>query len=88
MQLSEHLGQEILLLVPDIDPKIPQLVKLIGVEAGGVWIESQSLTNTFLTGINQATWPGSPSFFLPYHAIRLGIGRVDAPALNEKAFGL
>jgi hypothetical protein len=88
MQLSDYIGREILLLIPDVDPNLPQLVKLVGVDVGGVWIESQPLTNTFLASIKQAVWPTSPAFFLPYHAIRLGIGRSDAPALNEKAFGL
>lgn len=88
MQLSDYVGKEILLFVPDIDPKMPQLVKLLGVEAGGIWIESQTITNNLLKSLNQATWLGSPALFLPYHAIRLGVGKLDVPALNEKAFGL
>ena len=87
MELRDYVGDEIMLIIPDIDA-LPQLVTLLGVEAGGIWIESQPLTNRLLKTIGQQTWPASPAFFFPYHAIRLGIGKSTAPALGEEAFGV
>jgi hypothetical protein len=87
MELRGYIGDEIMVIIPDFDPK-PQLVTLLGVEAGGIWIESQTLNNKLLKSIGQQTWPGSPTFFFPYHAIRLAIGKSTAPALGEEAFGV
>lgn len=87
MELRDYIGDSIMLVIPDLDPK-PQLVTLLGVEAGGIWIESQPLTNKLLETIGQQVWPASPTFFFPYHAIRLGIGKSNAPALGEEAFGV
>jgi len=53
MQLSDYIGQEIALLIPTIHPIKFQAVKLLGVEAGGVWIESQTLLNLVLKNIGK-----------------------------------
>ena len=87
MELRDYIGDEIMLAIPDLDPKL-QLVTLRGVEAGGIWIKSQPMTNLLLETIGQQVWAGSPVFFFPYHAIRLGIGKSNAPALGEEAFGV
>lgn len=89
MQLSDYVGQEILTLIPYIaDP--PKLVRVIlhGVEAGGVWIESQTLTNTLLATLGASAISKTPVTFLPYHQITCFVSSVDVMALNEKAFGV
>ena len=88
MQLSDYIGQEIVMQIPFIDPKIGQRVKLLGVEAGGVWIESQTLINLALKSFGLATTPKSFAFFFPYHAIAFGFVAIEGPALSEKAFGV
>jgi hypothetical protein len=88
MQLSDYVGQVIVLAIPAIDPKLFQSVKLLGVEAGGIWVESQTLITMALKTAGQATAPKSLAFFFPYHEIRFGFVPIDGPALDEKAFGV
>jgi hypothetical protein len=88
MQLSDYIGQEIDLLIPFINLKVIQKVRLQGVEAGGIWIESQTLLNMALKSQGEASAPKSVAFFFPYHEIRFGYAAIEGPALNEKAFGV
>lgn len=46
MSLSDYIDQEVIMLIPHIDPIRLQRVKLRGVEPGGVWIESQTYMNS------------------------------------------
>jgi len=88
MQLSDYIGQEIVLFIPTIHPTNFQKVTLMGVDAGGVWIYSQTLLNMMLKSIGRATSPKSVAFFYPYHELRFGYVGIEGPALNEKAFGV
>jgi hypothetical protein len=88
MQLSDYIDQEITLLIPFIDPKVFQKVKLRGVEAGGIWVESQTLLNIILKSVGLVSAPKSAAFFFSYHEVRFGFVAIEGPALNEKAFGV
>jgi hypothetical protein len=88
MQLSDYIDQEIVLLIPFIDAKVQQKVRLRGVEAGGIWVESQTLLNLLLNSISYASASKSLVFFFPYHEVRFGYVAIEGPALNEKAFGV
>jgi len=48
MQLSDYIGEHIHVFLLDIDPEHYELVKLLGVEAGGIWVESQAMANKSL----------------------------------------
>jgi hypothetical protein len=87
MQLSDFVGHEIVVMIPKIDAENVQTVKLLGVEAGGIWIESQSLTNTLLAAGSVAT-SRTIGFFLPYSQILFAVAAGQGISLNEKAFGL
>ena len=86
MQLSEIVGEEILVSVTTHHGF--RRVKLLGVEAGGIWIESQLLTNAILRGIGEATSLRTPILFLPYHRVSEIVHSIDVPVLGEKAFGV
>jgi hypothetical protein len=88
MQLSDYIGQVITLAIPAIDAEKFQNVKLLGVEAGGIWVESQTLITMALKTAGQATAENSLAFFFPYREIRFGFVPIDGPALDEKAFGV
>jgi hypothetical protein len=88
MQLSDFVGQTLGFIIPGIHPTTIQRVKILGVEAGGVWIQSQTLTNAVLEKFGAASAPKTMVFFLPYHAISVGFASIEEPALNEKAFGV
>ena len=88
MQLSDYIGQVIALAIPAIDAERFQEVKLLGVETGGIWVESQKLINMGLKTYGLASSETSLAFFFPYHEIRFGYVPVDGLALDEKAFGV
>jgi hypothetical protein len=88
MQLSDYVGQNIVLLIPTIDPIKFQNVKLLGAEPGGIWIESQTLMNIILKNVGAASAPRTLAFFYPYHEVKFGFVGVEGPALNEASFGV
>jgi poly(3-hydroxyalkanoate) synthetase len=88
IQLSDYIDQEIVLAIPFIHPTTFQKVKLLGVEAGGIWIESQTLINMVLKATETATALRTLAFFFPYHELKFGFVGIEGPALNEEAFGV
>jgi len=88
MQFSDLIGQEVGLIIPRFHPEKIQSVKVIGVESGGVWIESQWLTNQLLEKFGVASAPRTAAVFVPYHQIAWGVTSVSGPSLHEKAFGV
>jgi len=88
MQLSDYIGEHIYVLLLDIDPEHYELVKLLGVEAGGIWVESQTMINKSLALTERPTAPKSLAFFFPYHQLRYTFVSKEGPALNETAFGV
>ena len=48
MQFSKLIGDYVLVLIPRVHPEHYQKGKLIGVEPGGIWIESQEITGSIL----------------------------------------
>jgi hypothetical protein len=89
VQFSELVGERILLVAPKLLGETTiQEVKLIGVEAGGLWIESQFITNSLLQSIGKAASPKTMVVFVPYQEITFAMTSIDGPSLDEKAFGL
>jgi len=82
--LDEMAGQEIIALVPLIDKIKLQKLKLHGVEAGGIGVESQSMSELLMqaTGVNKKK--KTALFFLPFSQIVFVTASLDAPALSEK----
>jgi hypothetical protein len=88
MQFSELIGQEIAVLIPKIHHSDLQRVLVVGVEGGGIWIESQDATSVVLQKLNLAASPRTIVFFLPYHEIMFAMAGAAGTALDEKAFGV
>ena len=88
MQFTELLDEEILIQLPRVHPEILYSVMLRGIEPGGLWIESQEITNAILKSIGASSTQSTPVTFFPYQQISLVLGRAAGPALNEKAFGV
>lgn len=88
MRLSDFIGQEIILLIPFIEPDHYQSVRLLGVEAGGIWIESQGMINKVYSALGEVASERTPAFFFPYHQIEFGLVGIPGLALNESAFGV
>jgi len=87
MQLSDYIGKDILLHIPLIEDH-HQIVKLLGVEVGGIWIESQEMINKLYSAVGKEGSPQTPAFFFPYHQIDFGMVATPGLALNERVFGV
>lgn len=89
MNFSELVGTVILLRMERVDQKSEILkVKLVGTDPGGIWVESQEITNTVLQTIGAVSGEKTPVLFFPYHRISFAMATRDGFALDEKAFGL
>jgi hypothetical protein len=86
--LRELEGSTIALLSPFLDTKIFQEVKLHKVEDGGIWIDSQKLTDASLGQIGVAVAPKTLIFFLPWHQVLTIMSSADEVTLSEKGFDL
>jgi len=86
--LHKLIGENLVAAIPIIDENSPSLVKLLAVENGGIWIESQKTTNHWLSQIGLPATQKAYIFFVPYHQISWILDRPDYPALSEKALGL
>ena len=87
MNFSEMIGQDILVMIPLIEDHY-QIVKLHGVESGGIWIESQEMLNSVYSAVGKEGSERTPIFFFPYHQIGFAMASVPGMALNERAFGV
>jgi hypothetical protein len=88
MTLSELIGKDVMLMIPSVEPNHYLTVKILGVEAGGIWTQSQDMLNLVYSAVNKADSPRTPVFFIPYCQIRFGITAIPGVALNEKAYGV
>lgn len=87
MKFEELIGRTVPILIPMIHPKILQEVVIRGVEHGGIWIESENMTQTMLQGLNLPA-SQTPLFFVPFHEIKYALCGGGTTALSEKAFGV
>jgi hypothetical protein len=88
MQFTDYIDKSILVLIPRFHERKYLKVMLRGVEAGGIWIESQDIINQFLTGVGLSSAPKTLGFFVPYASIAVAVTAIDKMALNETAFDL
>jgi hypothetical protein len=85
--LQSLIGQEIHALIPLLDPKIMQRIKLHAVEVGGIWIECEKFTQDMLQA-TQMSASKTPLLFLPYSQITFVLFGDEQIALSESSFGV
>lgn len=86
MNFSELIGKEIIVLIPLIEPDHYQKVRILGVEPGGIWIESQIMINRVYSAVDAVASERTPAFFFPYHQIDFAMTDMPGLALNETVF--
>ena len=86
--LKSMVGEMIIVRVPALDPDDLSLVKLHGVEASGLWIESQHFTDRMMQRCNLAASFTTTVLFIPFSSIEFVVGSYRSLALSETAFGL
>lgn len=87
--LKQFKGDVIALVLPN--PNRPGglqrlHVKLLNVEANGIWVEEQTLTERFLAKLDLPAFPKVITVFYPYAAIHAILGNLPGLSLSEKAF--
>jgi hypothetical protein len=87
-ELSEQVGEYIFAVIPKITGDSIRKFRLHGVESGGIWVESQVLTEIFLSAVKRQDLPKTPVFFVPYERILTIVDSADGIALSEKSFGV
>jgi hypothetical protein len=87
--LKDHEGEMVIILLPD--PVLHTLekrhVKLVSVDAAGIWIEDQELTNAALERLAIPASPIRAAMFLPFASIHAIFVSAPGVSLSEKAFG-
>ncbi len=71
--LEEMVGQEIVALIPFFDRVKLQSLKFHGVETGGIWVESQRITEQMLKKAGVTMAPKTVLFFLPIYLACLSV---------------
>jgi hypothetical protein len=87
MTFDDLVGQTIPIKIPMMSETVLQEVTIRGVDLGGIWIESESMTKQLLAGLGVPAIK-TPVFFVPYHAIKFAFYGTDGLTLSPKAFGL
>jgi hypothetical protein len=82
------LGEVILVPIPLLDTDGMILVKLHGIEAQGIWIESQEFTNQLMEKFRFVSSRTTPLVFVPFDKVDFIIGSLDSLSLSESGFGL
>jgi hypothetical protein len=82
------VGEVIIVRIPLLDAEGMTLVKLHGIEAHGIWIESQDLTNELMAKFDCSSSRTTPIVFIPFAKLEFIIAALDSLSLSEPAFGL
>jgi len=86
--LKNMVGEVIIAQIPVLDRQELSLVKLHGVDANGIWIESQEFTESMMKKLKLTTSVTTLVLFVPYPGIDFIVGSVDSLCLSERALGL
>lgn len=87
MKFEELIGKTVPIRIPLMHETDLLEVIIRGVDYGGLWVESEIITQGVLKGLGIAAG-NTPAFFIPYHSIRFAYYPLDKTALSESAFGV
>ena len=82
------VGEVIIVRIPLLDADALMLVKLHGIEAHGIWIESQDFTNELMEKFHFWSSRTTPLILVPFDKLDFIIASLDSLALSEPALGL
>jgi hypothetical protein len=86
--LASMIGEVVIARIPVLGSDGMTLVKLHGIEAQGIWIESQDFTNQLMQKFRFVSSRTTPLVFVPFDNVDFIIGSLDSLSLSEPAFGL
>jgi hypothetical protein len=86
--LQSFVGKTVAAVIPLMHKTKFQEITIRGVEHGGIWIESQALTNAMIKAAGLQDPSKTPVFFLPFSQIVLLMTSVEGMSVSEGAFGI
>lgn len=86
--LASMVGEVIIVRIPLLGAERMELVKLHGVEAHGIWVESQQFTDRLMERFHLSSSRTTPLVFIPFDKVDFIIGALDLLSLSEQSFGL
>ena len=75
------IGEIVIVRIPLLDDGL-LLIKLLGVEASGIWIESQSFTDRLMEKFRCTSSRTTPIVFVPYDKLDFIIASLDSLGLR------
>jgi hypothetical protein len=82
------IGEVIIVRIPLLDADGMTLVKLHGIEAHGIGVESQDFTNQLMENFHFSSSRTAPLLFVPFDKVDFIIASPDLLSLSEPALGL
>jgi hypothetical protein len=87
-KLREMVGRLIVARIPALDPNDLIFVKLLRLEAAGVWIESHRYNAEMLERFDVPVSSTTLIQFVPFAAISYIVSSIEKTVLSGSAFGL
>jgi hypothetical protein len=85
LNFQSILGKTITIFSKALDSELAPISATVhGAEAGGIWIESQKLTDDVLKALGQQMFEATPIIFLPFAQISWVIVLGDVPSISSK----
>jgi hypothetical protein len=81
------IGKTVPIMIPIMNPNGLVDAIIRGVEAGGIWIECENLTQSVLVALGVSALK-TPVFFVPFQQIKFASYGSETLALSDKAFGV
>ena len=77
------IREVIIMRIPLLDADGMMLVKLHGIEAQGIWVESQDLTNGLMEKFDFSSSRTTPLMFVPFAKVDFILASLDSLSLSE-----
>jgi len=84
ISLAKLIGTNIWAKIPAFKGNAFVTVKLVAVEAGGIWIESQDFMEEMFAGSEHTMTPKTFVLFVPFAQILAIYSLVDAPWISKR----
>lgn len=86
--LQELIGHTVVIRSVVLHEERPTTAKLLSLEQGGIWVESQEATEHWLREVKRQATPRTLVWFVPYAQVAWIMESADYPALSEERFGV
>jgi len=86
--LKDLVGKLVVMRVPALDRNDHVYVKLLRLEAAGLWVESHAYNQAMLDKYDLPSSASTLVLFLPYNSITYVVSSIQTIVLSEAALGL